>query len=57
MEPDSLGTCSNLFIQQLVDDALILVSKGVERDVDKAQRLGHPAAKQLKQTGLGCFQT
>ncbi len=57
MAPDSLGTCSNLFVEQLVDDALILVSKGVESDIDKAQRLGHTAAKQLKQTGFGCFQT
>ncbi len=55
--PDPLGTRSNLFVEQLVDDVLILVSKGVERDMDKAQRLGHTAAKQLKQTGLGCFQT
>ena len=37
--PDPLGTRSNLFVEQLVDDVLILVSKGVERDMDKAKRL------------------
>ncbi len=55
MEPDPLSTRSNLFVEQLVDDALILVSKGVERDMDKAQRLRHTAAKQLKSTGFGWY--
>ncbi len=45
MEPDPLSTRSNLFVEQLVDDALIFVSKGVKRDMDKAQRLRHAAAK------------
>jgi hypothetical protein len=47
LDPDPLRTCSNLFVEQLVDDDLILVSKGVEYDMDKTQRLGHTAAKQL----------